>query len=57
MHLSWCQKPGYNRAAYGGSGPGKELITKAIRDNSSRKNNRMMAVNCTVTIQTLIESE
>jgi len=41
----------------GGGGPGKELITKAIRDNSSRKNNRMMAVNCTATAQNLIESE
>jgi transcriptional regulator with GAF, ATPase, and Fis domain len=31
------------------SGTGKERITKAIHDNSSRKNNRMMAVNCTAT--------
>ena len=56
MQLPWCQKPGYNRAA-GGSGPGKELITKTIHDNSGRKNNRMMAVNCKAAVQTLIESE
>jgi len=30
-------------------GTGKELITKAICDNSSRKNNRMPAVNFKVT--------
>jgi transcriptional regulator with GAF, ATPase, and Fis domain len=41
----------------GKSGTGKELITKTIHDNSGRKNNRMMAVNCTATVQTLIESE
>jgi len=39
------------------SGTGKERITKAIHDNSIRKNNRMMAVNCTATAQNLIESE
>jgi len=46
MQLPWCQKA---RIQPGGSGPGKELITKAILDNSSRKNNRMLAVNCKAT--------
>jgi transcriptional regulator with PAS, ATPase and Fis domain len=39
------------------SGTGKELITKAIYDNSSRKNNRMMVGSCTAIAQNLIESE
>ena len=41
----------------GKNGAGKELITKVIHDNSSRQDNRMMAVNCTATAQSLIESE
>ncbi len=39
------------------SATGKELITKAIHDNSSRKNNRMMVGNCTAIVQNLIESK
>ena len=39
------------------SATGKERITKAIHANSIRKNNRMMAVNCTAIAQNLIESE
>jgi transcriptional regulator with PAS, ATPase and Fis domain len=41
----------------GKRGTGKGLITKVIYDNSSWKNNRMMAVNCTATAQNLIERE
>jgi transcriptional regulator with GAF, ATPase, and Fis domain len=36
------------------SATGKERITKAIHDNSSRKNNRMMVFNYTATEQDLI---
>jgi two-component system NtrC family response regulator len=37
------------------SGTGKELITKAIYDSNSRKNNRVMVINCTVIVQNIIE--
>ena len=41
----------------GESGTGKELVARAIHYNSSRKDQRMVAVNCTSIAETLFESE
>jgi two-component system response regulator AtoC len=41
----------------GESGTGKELIAKAIHQNSSRKDNKFIAINCGAIPETLLESE
>lgn len=41
----------------GASGTGKELIAKAIHNNSQIKNKKMITVNCTAITETVIESE
>jgi len=41
----------------GETGTGKELIARAIQDNSTRKNKRMIKVNCAALPANLIESE
>jgi transcriptional regulator with PAS, ATPase and Fis domain len=41
----------------GESGTGKELIAQAIHNNSSRKNNSFVAINCGAIPKSLIESE
>ncbi len=41
----------------GESGTGKELVAKSIHYNSTRKNNSLIAVNCSAFAETLLESE
>ena len=41
----------------GESGTGKELVAHAVHDNSPRKKNQFVAVNCTALPENLIESE
>ncbi|MBU1340595.1 MAG: sigma-54 dependent transcriptional regulator [Proteobacteria bacterium] len=41
----------------GESGTGKELVAKSIHYNSLRKNNPLVAVNCSAFAETLLESE
>ena len=41
----------------GESGTGKELVAKAIHCNSLRKNNSLVAVNCSAFAESLLESE
>jgi len=42
---------------YGDSGSGKELVARALHDESSRKNNSFIEVNCAAIPNELIESE
>ncbi len=44
-------------AIFGESGSGKELVAHAIHDNSSRKNNGFVAVNCGAIQESLFERE
>jgi len=44
-------------AIFGESGSGKELVAHAIHDNSDRKKNRFVAVNCGAIQETLFERE
>lgn len=41
----------------GQSGTGKELVAKAIHNNSDRKNNPFIAINCSAIPENLLESE
>ena len=41
----------------GESGTGKELVAKSIHYNSTRKNNSLIAVNCSAFAESLLESE
>lgn len=41
----------------GESGTGKELVAESIHYNSLRKNNSLIAVNCSAFVETLLESE
>jgi len=42
---------------HGESGTGKELVARAIHFNSSRRDGRFVAVNCSAFTETLLESE
>jgi DNA-binding NtrC family response regulator len=42
---------------FGESGTGKELVAQSIHDNSKRKNERFICVNCSAIPENLIESE
>lgn len=44
-------------AIFGESGTGKELVARAIHSNSSRKNHRLVAVNCGAVQESLFERE
>jgi two-component system, NtrC family, response regulator HydG len=44
-------------AIFGESGTGKELVARAIHENSSRRNHRLVAVNCGAVQETLFERE
>jgi DNA-binding NtrC family response regulator len=46
-----------NVIIYGESGTGKELVAKSIHENSDRKDNELVYVNCGAIPETLIESE
>ena len=41
----------------GPSGTGKELVARAIHQNSSRRSKKLVTVNCTAILETMIESE
>lgn len=42
---------------YGESGTGKELLSKLIHENSSRKSNLFVTINCAALTETLLEAE
>ncbi len=46
-----------NVIVYGPSGTGKELVAKAIHDNSPRRNRNFVPVNCSAVPEQLFESE
>lgn len=41
----------------GSSGSGKDVVAKTIHENSFRKNNQFLSVNCSALTETLVESE
>lgn len=41
----------------GSSGSGKDVVARALHENSDRKNNSFLSVNCSALTETLVESE